>query len=116
MQEFFNKRGQLVQADRVDGGNADRAANHLFHLLQLAHQLVVGVQDLLGRFVNPVAFARQLELLLAAIDQQRFKMALHGARLLAHRGLGDAIELGSFGEALGLNQVRKNFKILNLHN
>ena len=116
VQEFFDERRQLVQADRVNRGNADRPADDFFHLLQLAHELVVGVQHLLGRLVDAVTFARELKLLLAPVDQQRLKMALHRPRLLTHRRLGDAIEFSGLGKALRLHQVRKNFKILNLHN
>jgi hypothetical protein len=91
VEELLDVGRQLMQADRVDGGDADGSADHLLHLLQFALQLLVDVQDFLRRLVNPLAFPRQIELLLAAVDHQRLEVALHRPRLLADRRLGDTV-------------------------
>jgi len=90
----FLMNGGSSWSPRVDGRDADRAADDLFHLLQFREELLVGVQDFVGRLVHPLALARELELLLAPIDQQGLEVTFHRPRLLAHRGLGDAVELG----------------------
>ena len=115
MQELLDEGRQLMEADGVDRRDADRAADDLLHLLQLAQEFLVLVQDFLRRLVHPQALARELELLLAAIDQQRLEMPLHRTRLLTDGGLCDAVQLGRFREALGLDQVGENFEILHLH-
>jgi hypothetical protein len=115
VQEFFDVGRQLVQADGVDGRDADGAADDLLHLLQLALQLLIDVEDFLRRLIDALALARQVELLLAAVDHQRLEIALHGARLLAHGRLRDAVQLCRLGEALGLDQVREDFEVFDLH-
>jgi len=52
---------------------------------------------------------------LAPVDQQRFEMPLHGARLLAYRRLRDTVQLRRFREALRLHKVGEDFEIFNLH-
>ena len=115
MQEFLYKRRQLVQPDRINGRNPDRAADHLLHFLQLALQLLVGVQHLLRRLVDAVSFPRELKLFLAAVDEERLEMPLHRPSLLAHRRLRDAIQLGRFGETFGFDQIGEDFEVFNLH-
>jgi len=73
------------------------------------------VQNLLRRLVDPIALARELKLLLAPVDQQRFEVPFHRPRLLAHRRLRDAVEFGGLREAFRLHQVREDFEILDLH-
>jgi hypothetical protein len=99
-----------VEADRVDGRDPDRAADDLLHLLQLAQEFVVGMQDLLRRFIDPLPLARELELLLAAVDQQGLEVPLHRPGLLAHRRLRDAVQLGGFGKALRFDEVGEILK------
>ena len=83
-----------MQSDRIDGRDADRATDDLLHLLQFAQELVVLVEDLLGRFVDAEPLAGELKLLLAPIDEQRLEMPLHGASLLTDGRLCDAVQLG----------------------
>src|ERR1017187_1825696 len=106
---------KLVEPDRVDRRDPYGPAHHLLHLLELREEHLVGVEDLLRRFVDALALARQLELLLAAVDQERLEMALHGPRLLAHGRLGDAVQPCGLGKALGLHEVSKDFEVFNLH-
>ena len=115
MQEFLDIGRQLMQADRVDRRDADRAADHLLHLLQLAQQLLVTVQQLLGGLVHPLSFPRELKLLLTAVDQERLEMPLHRPGLLAHRRLGDAVKFGRLRKTLRFDEVGKDFEIFDLH-
>jgi hypothetical protein len=91
MQEFFDERRQLVQPDRVNRRDANRAADHLLHLLQFREQFLVGVQHLLRRLVHALPLARELKLLLTAVDEEGLEVPLHRARLLADRRLRDAV-------------------------
>ena len=106
---------QLVEPDGIDRRDPDGPADDLLHLLELGEQRLVGVQHVLRRLVDPLALARQLELLLAAVDKQRLEMALHRPGLLADGRLGDIIEFRRFRETLCLDQVGEDLKILNLH-
>ena len=77
----------------------DGAADNLAHLLHLAADLFVAVEDVLGGLIEAAAFTREPELLLAAVDDQDVEMLFHRAKLLADRRLGDGVELGGLGEA-----------------
>ena len=76
----------------------DGTADDLPHLLHLAADLFVAVEDILGGLIEAAAFAREPELLLAAVDDQDVKMLFHRAELLADGRLGDGVELGGLGE------------------
>ena len=115
VQEFLDVRRQLVEADRVNGRDADRAADDLLHLLQLGEEFVISMQNLLRGIINPLTLAGQLELLLAAIDQQGLEVALHRPGLLTHRRLGDAIEFGRLGETFRFNQIGEDLEVFDLH-
>ena len=60
LQKALDVRRKLVEAYRIDGLDTNRAANDLLHLLQLAQELVVAVQKLLGSVVDPLTLPRQL--------------------------------------------------------
>ena len=94
--ETLDERRQLVEPDGVDGRNPNGPADDLLHFLHLREEFLVDMEHLLGRVVNPLAFARQLKLLLAAIDEQRLEMPLHRPGLLADSGLRNTVELGRF--------------------
>jgi hypothetical protein len=115
VQELLDVGRQLVEPDRVDRRDPDRPAHDLLHLLELGEERVVGVQHVLRRLVDPLALARQLELLLAAVDKERLEVPLHRPGLLADRGLRDAVQLRGLGEALGLHEVGEDFEVFNLH-
>ena len=115
VQETLDVRREFVEPNRINGGDTDRAADDLLHLLQLAQELFVLVQHLLRGLVHTLTLSRQLKLFLAAIDQQRFEMPLHRTCLLAHGGLRDSVYLGGFGEALRLDQIGEYLKVFDLH-
>ena len=115
LQELLQVGRQVVQADAVNGGDADGAGDDVLDLLQLAVQRVVGGDDLLAVVVEHLAFPGQAELLLAALDEQRFEEALQRADLLADRRLGHFVDLRGLGETLGLRQVTKHLQTLDLH-
>ena len=73
------------------------------------------MQHLFCRLVDPLPLAGELELLLAPVDQQDLEMALHGARLLADRRLGQAVQFGRFRKTFGFHEIGENFEIFNLH-
>ena len=115
VEEFFDVGRQFVQADGVDRGDADGTADDFLHLLQLALQFLVNVQDLLRRLIDALTFTGKIELLLAAINHQRLEIPLHRTGLLAGRRLRDAVQFGRLGEALRFDQIGKNLKVFNLH-
>lgn len=80
-----------MEADAVDSRNANGPANYFLHLHQLAHQLFINVQNLLGSLVDTVSLTGKLELLLAAIDQKVSEVLLHRSGLLAYSGLSDSV-------------------------
>jgi hypothetical protein len=62
-----------------------------------------------ARFACSYRRARQPEFFLAALDQEGLELPLQGTDLLAHRGLGDVVDLGRLGETFRLCQITKNF-------
>ena len=76
-----------------NGGHADVAGDDVLDLLQLALERVAGLQDPLAVIVEHVAFRREPEVLLAALDQQRVEPPLQRADGLAHRRLGHFVDL-----------------------
>src|SRR5262249_20950167 len=115
LHELFDVRRKVMKADAVDRRDADRAGNDVLDFLQPAVQGVVGLNDLFAEIVQDLALARETELLLAALNQQRLELALQRTDLLAHGGLRDVVDLRSFGEALGFRQVAEDFQALYLH-
>jgi len=57
----------------------------------------------------------ETELFFAAFNQQGFELALQRTDLLADGRLGDAVDLGGLGEALGFGQVAEYFQAFDLH-
>ena len=97
-----------MQADAVDRGHADVAGDDVLDLLQLALERVVGLQDPFAVVVEHLAFRGEAEVLLAALDQQRFEPPLQRADGLADGGLRHLVDLRGLGEALGLGQVTEH--------
>jgi hypothetical protein len=60
--------------------------------------------------VEHVSFGCKSEILLAALDEQGFELPFQGADRLANGGLGDLVDLGGFGEALGFAQITEDFQ------
>ena len=105
--------GPAASAGGTEGRKPARLTEVLVHDGELFDAMLV--QDLLGRLVDALTLAGELELLLAPIDEQRLEMSLHRARLLADRGLGDGIELGRLGETPRLHQVGEHLENVDLH-
>ncbi len=101
LQEALQVRREIVEADGVNRRDPQRAGHDIAELLELGSQRVVRLDDLLAVLVQNLALARQAKLLLAALDERRAELVLQGADLLAHRRLGDVIDLCRLGEALG---------------
>ena len=83
LQKLLHVGRQDVQADAVDGGHADVARDDVFNLLQLAVERVARLQNAFAVIVEDVAFRREAEVLLAALDQQRVEPPLQRADGLA---------------------------------
>ena len=64
-----------MQADAVDGRNADGAGNDVLDFLEFAVQSFVSADDLLAVIVEDLSLAGEAKFLLAALDEQRFENA-----------------------------------------
>src|SRR5579862_4608625 len=115
LQEFFHIRRQVVQSDAVNGCHPDSPRDDFLNLLKFVVQGVISVDDLLAVIVEHLAFARQTEPFLAALNQERFEQPLQRADLLAHRRLGDLVNLRGLGKTLRLGQIAEYFETLDLH-
>jgi hypothetical protein len=73
------------------------------------------VEDFLRGIVEALALLGEPELLLAPVDDEDVEVTLHGAELLAYRGLGDAVQLRGPRKAFALDEVGKDFKIFDVH-
>jgi hypothetical protein len=104
-----------VQADGINRRHADGAGNDVLQILQLAVQRLVGLDDLLAVIIKHLALAREAELFLAALDEQRLEEPLQRADLLADGGLGDAVDLRRLGETFRFCEVAKNLEAFDLH-
>ena len=89
--------------------------NDVLDFLEAVVQRVVALDDLLAVFVEHLALAGEAELLLAALDEQRFELPLQRTDLLADGGLRHVVDLGRFGETFRFRQITKNFQAFNLH-
>ena len=69
LHEPFDIRGQVVQTDAVDRCDADGAGNNVLQFRELVVQRLVGLDDLLAVIVKHLAFAREPEFFLAALDK-----------------------------------------------
>ena len=98
LEELGDVGRQLVEPDTVDGRNVNGAADDLLHLLQVGNQLLIAVEDLLGAVVKFLALEGEAELFLTPVDNKDSKVFFHRPELLAHRRLGDAVELGGPGK------------------
>ena len=104
-----------MEADAVNGGDADGAGDDVLDFLQFALQEVISLNHLLAEIVKYLALAGETEFFLAAFDEQRFELALERAYLLADSGLRDFVDLGGLGETFSLGKVAEDFEALYLH-
>ena len=70
LEKAFHARRQHVQTESINGRDADVPGDDILDLLQLALEGVVRLQDLFAVIVNHLAFLREPQVLLAALDQQ----------------------------------------------
>ena len=98
-----------MQADAVNGRDADGAGNDVLDLLQAAVERIVSLDDLLAEIVEHLPFAGEAKLFLAPFDEQRFELPLERTDLLADSRLRDAVDLCSLGEALGFSEIAEDF-------
>ena len=115
LEEFLNVRRQIMQANAVNRGNANGAADHIAHFLKLVEKRVVRIGELLGVIVKDFPLPSEAELLFAAFDEERFELSFERANLLTHSRLRDTIDLGGFGETFRFGEVTKDFQAFNLH-
>jgi hypothetical protein len=108
LEKAFDVRRQIMQTDAVNGRHADRPGDDVLDLLQLVMQAIVGLDDLFAEIVEDLAFPRQAEFLLAALDEQGLELSFQRTDLLAHGGLGDPIDLRGLGETLRFCQVTED--------
>ena len=104
-----------MEADAVDGGDADGAGDDVFDFLEFALEGIISADDLLAVIVKDLAFTSEAEFFFAALNEQGFEEAFKGTNLLADRRLGDIVDLGGLGKALGFGQVTEDFEAVNLH-
>ena len=115
LHEALHVGGQFVQADRDDRRDVNGTADDLAHFLHLAGDLFVAIQDVLGGFVEASPFAREAELLLAAVHNEDVEVLLHRPELLADGRLGDGVQLGGLRKAFVVDQVPENLEVFDVH-
>jgi len=76
LEEFLEVGRQDVQADAVNGGDADVAGNDRFDFLELAVERIVGLEDLLAVNRKALPFGGETEILFAAFDEQGLEQPL----------------------------------------
>jgi len=104
-----------VEANAVNGRNADGSRDNIFYFLELAVERVESLDDLLAVIVKDLPLTREPKVFFAALDQERLEQALERTDLLADGGLGDVVDLGGLGKALGFGQIAEDFQTLDLH-
>ncbi len=107
-EEFLDVGGEVVEADAVDGGDADRAGHNVLDFLEAAMEGFVSLDYLFAEIVEDLAFPCEAEFFLAAFDQEGLELAFEGADLLADCGLRYPIDMCGFGETFRFCQVTKN--------
>ena len=109
LQEFPDKRGQVMQPDAVNGRDLNGAGDDVLELLQFAVQRLIGLDDLLAVIVEHLAFLGEPELLSATFNQPRLESARQSTDRLADSGLRDPADLGGLGEAFRFSEVAEHF-------
>ena len=106
---------QLVQPHRVNGGDVD-GAHHVRGLLADFHlHLAKAGEDFLAPPEEPLPGGRGRHLARAPAEQLLAVAGFQRPNLLAHRGLGDVVELRRTREGAGFHHVAKHFQRLELH-
>jgi len=119
LEEALQVGGELVEADAVDGGDADRPGDEVAVLGDaLGNAILEGIEllyDAEGGLVKEPPLGGEGEVLAAAVDEGDAEAAFEGAELLADGGLGDAVGAGGLAEAAAVGQVAEDFEGFDLH-
>ena len=115
LEEALQVGGQLVEADAVDGGDADRSGDQVAALGDAVPEGIELLDDAEGGLVEKGSLGGEGEVLPAAVDEGDPEAALEGAELLADGGLGDAVGAGGLAEAAAVGQVAEDFEGFYLH-
>src|SRR6266704_116680 len=107
LHQLFDRRWQAIKTDAVNRRHADGAGNDVLDLVHLAEHQSLEPENLFGVFVKHFALACETKIFSAPLNQERFKGAFQRSDLLTHGGLGDLVDLGSFGKTLSLSQITK---------
>src|SRR5208282_1831432 len=99
LQKAFDIRWQVVEANAVDGGQADISGHNSLEFLHLALEGRVSLENLFAVFIQHLSLRGEAEMFLAALDEQRSEVPLEGADGLADSRLRDVVDLRGFGEA-----------------
>ena len=105
-----------MQTDGINGGNVNIPTDDLPHFQQLAVQLFIAVQNLLGGIVQFLALPGQAKFLLTSIDNQNLEVSFHRPELLTDGRLGNRIHPGGLGKTPGLHQIGEYPEICYIHN
>ena len=116
LEEFLDRRRQIVETDAEDGGETDGAGGNFVGLLEFGLEAVGDPGDLLAVLIDEMAGGGQPELLLAPLQERKVEQPFHRGDLLADGGLGDPVEDRRLGETPGFHQVTKQLYSCDLHN
>ena len=115
LQVALDLRGQLVEADRVDGRHPHRARDHVGQRLEARLHVLVALDDLLAHLVKDLARGGELHVAARPLEETATVAILEGADLLADRRLGHEVLGSGRGEAPRLDHVAEDLEGLEVH-
>jgi hypothetical protein len=113
--EGLQKGRQLVQADAVDGGDAEFPGDHVAQRVKAAVEVIEHAQDFAPGLEENAALRGQRKVPLAALDEPHLEALLDGANLLADGALGDGIERARLRETARLDKIAEDFEGIDMH-
>src|SRR4030095_6550414 len=108
LQVALERRRQLVEADRVHGGDADRAPHEVGGRLELGLHLLEALHDLLAGLVEDLPGRRELNVATRALEEAAPPAVFQHPDLLADGGLRCAVLRRRGGEAPALHHVTEH--------
>lgn len=115
LHEALQLVGELVQPDRVHGGDPDRSGDDVRKRLETGLEVVVPRDDLLADLVEDLARRGRPDPPLGPLDELASVAGLEGADLLAHRRLGDEVLGRGDGKTPGVHEVAEHLEGLDVH-